>query len=155
MKTLLTILITALVTSLFWLLGIYGFALISHTPREVVIEDIKMNYDSVEKPTQSVVADAPAPKDYSKEIVGYWIPVEGNSYHLEITKYGTVTQWKHYSSGKEKYEQSRDEYNIKGDRLKIFIHDCRVEVTTKNGFTYLEIYGSEKYAGKYRKSTKR
>lgn len=161
MKTLLTILITALATSLFWLLGIYGVALISYTPKEVVIEDIKMNYDSVEEPTQSVVTDAPAPEDekfkksaknYAELICGFWLPVEGTTSKLDISKYGTVTRhYKLYSS----WHEDRYEYSISGNKLNINRwYKCTVNVFEKKGITYLEIYGHENYAGKYRKGVK-
>ncbi len=90
-------------------------------------------------------------KNYAELICGYWVPVEGNTLQLEITKYGTVIQWDfHYD--KSKYERRREQYTISGNKLNIgSYYKCSVEVIKENGTTYLEVYGHEYFAGKYRK----
>ena len=104
----------------------------------------------VEQPKQTPAPKA-AVKNYAELICGYWKPVEGNQYPLEISKYGTVVQWMVYSSG-DKYERSRESYTISGNKLNIDdgYYKCAVEVLNEGGATYLEVYGHEKYAGKYR-----
>ena len=83
-------------------------------------------------------------------IVGYWEPMECNSFHLEFTKYGTIVQW---AGGDSNEELSRERYAVRGKRLYIGhlpdLYGIRITVSGKNN--YLEIYGDEKYAGKYRK----
>lgn len=90
-------------------------------------------------------------KNYAELICGYWEPVEGNTLHLEITKYGTAIQWDFHYDG-SKYERRREQYNISGNKLSIgSYYKCTVNVFVENGVTYLEVFGNEKYAGKYRK----
>lgn len=164
MKTLLTILIT----SLFWAIGLYFY--------ENFAEESARDDESVEmvqkaepvakaeppkpatrtKPKTEQPKPTPAPKpdvkNYAELICGYWKPVEGNQYSLEISKYGTVVQWKEYGTG-DKYEWSRKSYTISGNKLNIDdgYYKCTVEVLNEGGTTYLEVYGHEKYAGKYKK----
>lgn len=176
MKTLLTILIT----SLFWAIGLYfyeNFAEESARDDESVemvqkaepvakteqpkpatrtkpkTEQPKPTTPTKPKAEQSKPTPAPKPdvKNYAELICGYWKPVEGNQYSLEISKYGTVVQWMVYSSG-DKYERSRESYTISGNKLNIDdgYYKCAVEVLNEGGATYLEVYGHEKYAGKYR-----
>ncbi len=90
-------------------------------------------------------------KNYAELICGYWEPVEGNTLQLEITKYGTAIQWDFHYDG-SKYERRREQYNISGNKLSIgSYYKCTVNVFVENGVTYLEVFGNEKYAGKYRK----
>ena len=189
MKTLLTILIT----SLFWAIGLYYYENFAEesarddesvemvqkaepvakteqpkpaTPTKPKTEQPKPQTAAKPKAEQPKPAtptkpkaeqpkptSAPKPdvKNYAELICGYWKPVEGNQYSLEISKYGTVVQWKVYGTG-SKYEWSRKSYTISGNKLNI--HDgcykCAVEVLNEGGATYLEVYGHENYAGKYR-----
>ena len=101
---------------------------------------------------------APAPKveqqkapekNYAELIIGYWEPVEGNTHPLEITKYGTVIQW--YVSGNYKSEWCRKQYTLNGKNLNMGYDKCTVDVIEEDGVTYLEVYGDEDFAGKYRK----
>lgn len=104
----------------------------------------KVEQPKVEKPK------APE-KNYAELICGYWEPVEGNTLQLEITKYGTAIQWGFHFDG-SKYERRREQYNISGNKLSIgSYYKCSVNVFEESGVTYLEVYGDEKYAGKYRK----
>ena len=53
----------------------------------------------------------------------------------------------------EKFEKSRERYIINGHWL--YVGDsiqCAFKVYEKEGITYLELYGDDDYAGKYRKS---
>lgn len=82
-------------------------------------------------------------------ITGVWSPVEGAEYPLTITKYGTVIQ---HIGGSVKI---RHQYYLSGDNLKIdYDKNAKANVYTENGKTYLEIYNSENFSGKYRLSSK-
>ena len=82
-------------------------------------------------------------------ITGVWSPVEGAEYSLTITKYGTVIQ--HINSA----VNMRYQYNLSGSNLKIgYDRNAKANVYAENGKTYLEIYNSEKFSGKYRLTSK-
>ncbi len=84
-----------------------------------------------------------------QSITGVWSPVEGAEYPLTITKYGTVIQ--HINSA----VNMRYQYNLSGSNLKIgYDRNAQANVYVENGKTYLEIYNSEKFSGKYRLSSK-
>ena len=165
MKTLLIILIT----SLFWALGIYIDRNYSDAIKAEIMEWAQdgvadTNKSVAETTTAATTKRAtPAPKakatatakpqtpakNYAELICGYWLPVEGTECKLEISKYGTITRdYKIYSS----WHKDRYEYTISGN--KFIVNDyykCTVNVFDEGGVTYLEIFGHEKYAGKYRK----
>ncbi len=172
MKTILIILIT----SFFWALGIYIDrnysdvikAEIREWVNEEIVEEVKEEVADVKediaeakavvaprkatttpKP-QAKAAQPKAPeKNYAELICGYWEPVEGTTSKLDISKYGTVTRhYKLYSS----WYEDRYEYSISGNKLVVNdYYKCTVNVFNENGATYLEVYGHENYAGKYRK----
>lgn len=87
---------------------------------------------------------------YLESLCGYWEPMECNRFPLEIFKYGVIVQWG--SEDGETFEKSRDRYIINGNRLYVgdFIR-CALKVYENEGITYLELYGHDDYAGKYRK----
>lgn len=177
MKTILIILIT----SLFWAMGIYIDrnysdaikAEIREWVQEDIIEEVKEEVADVKEdiaeakavvtPRKSTTtAPKPQPKtqpkatqpktpekNYAELICGYWEPVEGTTSKLDISKYGTVTRhYKLYSS----WHEDRYEYSISGNKLVVNdYYKCTVNVFVENGVTYLEVFGNEKYAGKYRK----
>lgn len=92
-------------------------------------------------------------KNYAELILGYWTPVEGNTRPLEITKYGTVIQWIIFEHSQGKHEFRRLQYVIRENKLTIGdFYECTVDVIEEGGETYLEVYGHEYFAGKYRKS---
>lgn len=104
------------------------------------------------KPQKPQKPNKPA-KNYAELILGYWTPVEGNTHPLEITKYGTVIQWIIFEHSQGKHEFRRLQYVIRGNKLTIGdFYDCTVDVIEEGGETYLEVYGHEYFAGKYRKS---
>lgn len=104
------------------------------------------------KPQEPQKPTKPA-KNYAELILGYWTPVEGNTHPLEITKYGTVIQWIIFEHSQGKHEFRRLQYVIRGNKLTIGdFYDCTVDVIEEGGETYLEVYGHEYFAGKYRKS---
>ena len=83
----------------------------------------------------------------SYEIVGKWQPVEGAKNPLEFTKYGTVIQTV-YSSLRMRYD-----YRISGKKMKIRYDDATFKIIKEGGETYLEIYNSEDFSGRYRRTS--
>ena len=81
----------------------------------------------------------------SQDIVGKWQPVEGAEYSLEFTKYGTAIQ---YRSG----YLSRHPYSLNGNIANIgYSNNLKIELTVKGAVTYLEIYDSDDFSGKYKR----
>ena len=97
------------------------------------------------KAEQKPTAPATESIDYAREIDGKWTPVEGAEYTLEFTKYGTAIQYRGY--------QKRINYSLKGQNLKIDYDNARCEITKQGGEYYLEIYKSQDYSGKYRRTS--
>ena len=122
-----------------------------------VAKQQKAEQQKVEQPkVEQKVAEQPkAPaKSYGELICGYWDPIEGNIRPLEISKYGTIVRW--YISGDYKSEWNRRQYIVSGNQLTVNnYYKCTVNVFEENGDTYLEVYGHEEYAGKYRKVIKK
>lgn len=94
------------------------------------------------KPTPAPVTES---IDYAREIDGKWTPVEGAKYPLEFTKYGTAIQYRSY--------KDRITYALKGQKLRIQFDNARCEITKQGGEYYLEIYNSQEYSGKYRRTS--
>lgn len=84
--------------------------------------------------------------DYAREIDGKWTPVEGAKYDLEFTKYGTVIQY-HGSL------QMRHDYSLSGKKMNISYDKARIEIVKQGNDCYLEIYNSQEYSGKYRRTS--
>ncbi len=81
----------------------------------------------------------------SQEIIGKWQPVVGAEYPMEFTKYGTAIQYRNSYC-------SRSSYSLNGNIAKIGYSDkLKVEITAEGGVTYLEIYDSDDYSGKYKR----
>ena len=155
MKTILIILIT----SLFWAFGIF-----IHREYGEKIERLIEYVSDQPTPQQSTVekpVDAPTPKpkmrktpekNYAELICGYWLPVEGTTSKLDISKYGTVTRYYKLREESTVWYDDRYDYEVSGNKLTINgYYKCTINVFVANGVTYLELYGHEDYAGKYRK----
>lgn len=84
--------------------------------------------------------------DYTREIDGKWTPVEGAQHSLEFTKYGTVIQY-HGSL------QMRHDYSLSGKKMNIGYDKARIEIVKQGNDCYLEIYNSQEYSGKYRRTS--
>ncbi len=97
------------------------------------------------KAEQKSTAPATESIDYAREIDGKWTPVEGAKYPLEFTKYGTAIQYRSY--------KDRITYALKGQKLRIQFDNARCEITKQGGEYYLEIYNSQEYSGKYRRTS--
>ena len=83
--------------------------------------------------------------DYAREIDGKWTPVEGAEHPIEFTKYNVAIQYRGY--------QKRIDYSLKGQKLRIQFDNARCEITKQGGEYYLEIYNSQEYSGKYRRTS--
>lgn len=169
------ILITIVITSLVWI-GVYSIYIDTFLQTEEASEQSesggfggfisKMSSESsisVEPEAQQPVTQQPEAqqpkvqqpktpeKNYAELICGYWLPVEGTKSKLDISKYGTVTRYYQLYGGNFWYDD-RNEYTISGNKLTVdSYYKCTVDVFEKDGITYLEVYGHEDYAGKYRK----
>ena len=109
-------------------------------------ESVAKNLTSGQSVSQPQSAEAVAPSlDISQEIIGKWKPVEGAEYSMEFTKYDTAIQYR------SSY-QSRHPYSLNGSIAKIgYSNNLKIEITAKDGVTYLEIYNSDDYSGKYKR----
>ncbi|MBQ6869594.1 MAG: hypothetical protein IJO17_03925 [Alistipes sp.] len=82
---------------------------------------------------------------YAEAILGKWSVINGQEYALEFTKYGTAIQYRGY--------EKRIEYNLNGSNLRIYLDSsARVAISEDASYYYLEIYNSEDFSGRYRKS---
>lgn len=81
---------------------------------------------------------------YIENIVGKWSPINGQEYPIEFSKYGTAIQKRSYDN--------RVEYSLNGSSLKIQYDNARVAISEDASYYYLEIYNSEDFSGRYRKS---
>ena len=119
------------------------------------IEQTEQVAPQKEQPAKAKTTSTPNKKaatiNYADEICGYWEPVEGTTSKLDISKYGTVTRYYKISNIDHWYDD-RHEYSISGNKLVVNdYYKCTVNIFEEKGATYLEIYGNERYAGKYRK----
>lgn len=88
---------------------------------------------------------------YADLICGYWEPVEGTECRLEFNKYQTLIR--EYKVEEEWWKQ-RCGYSLSDNTLIIIdtvSYRCLIRIFEENGVTYLEIFGHQDYAGKYRK----
>lgn len=81
------------------------------------------------------------------EIVGKWQPVEGAENPLEFTKYGTVIQTMYGDL------QMRSDYSINGENIKLRYDKATFKIIKEGGNTYLEIYNSNDFSGRYRRKS--
>ena len=81
---------------------------------------------------------------YAEAIVGKWSVVNGQEYSLEFSKYGTAIQHRGY--------ENRIEYSINGSSLRTQYDNARVVISEDASYYYLEIYNSQDFSGRYRKS---
>jgi hypothetical protein len=83
---------------------------------------------------------------YSTAIVGKWTPIDGQEYAMEFTKYGVAIQVRNSYN-------SRTEYKLEGNKLKIaYDNNARVALWEDNQYYYLEIFNTEDFSGRYRKT---
>jgi hypothetical protein len=83
---------------------------------------------------------------YSTANVGKWTPIDGQEYAMEFTKYGVAIQVRNSYN-------SRTEYKLEGNKLKIaYDNNARVALWEDNQYYYLEIFNTEDFSGRYRKT---
>ena len=107
--------------------------------QEPVAKDVTLD----ESPRQVAQSVARTMSD-SEMIVGKWQPVEGAKDPLEFTKYGAVIQTSYGTL------QMRYDYRISGDKMKIRYDDATFKILKEGSATYLEIYNSNDFSGRYR-----
>lgn len=82
---------------------------------------------------------------YTENICGKWSPINGQEHAIEFTKYGTAIQYRGY--------EKRMEYSLNGSDLRIYLDsNARVVISEDASYYYLEIYNSQDFSGRYRKS---
>lgn len=81
---------------------------------------------------------------YAEKLCGKWTPINGQEYPLEISKYGTAIQ----SRGYEK----RVQYTLNGNALRIYSDNATIAISEDATYYYLEIYNSEYFSGRYRRT---
>lgn len=81
---------------------------------------------------------------YIENIVGKWSPINGQEHPIEFSKYGTAIQKRGFDN--------RVEYSLNGSSLKIKYDNARVAISEDASYYYLEIYNSEDFSGRYRRS---
>lgn len=108
-------------------------------------DDYSGKYKRVSQPRK--IAMRPLPESqYSELINGKWTPVNGQEYSLEFTKYGTAIQY-------HEPLDLRHDYSLTGAKLNIkYDNNARVVISEDASYYYLEIYNSEDFSGRYRKS---
>lgn len=107
-------------------------------------QDFSGKYKRVSQPRK--IAMRPLDQSlYAEAILGKWSVINGQEYALEFTKYGTAIQYRGY--------EKRIEYNLNGSNLRIYLDSsARVAISEDASYYYLEIYNSEDFSGRYRKS---
>lgn len=107
-------------------------------------EDFSGKYKRVSQPRK--IAMRPLPESqYSELINGKWAPINGQEFSLEFTKYGAAIQY--HGSLDLRYD-----YSLTGAKLNIRYDNARVAISEDASYYYLEIYNSEDFSGRYRKS---
>ena len=81
---------------------------------------------------------------YAEKLCGKWTPINGQEYPLEFSKYGTAIQ----SRGYEK----RVQYTLNGNALRIYLDNATIAISEDATYYYLEIYNSEDFSGRYRRT---
>lgn len=106
-------------------------------------QDFSGKYKRVSQPRK--IAMRPLEESlYAENIVGKWSPINGQEHPIEFSKYGTAIQERGY--------ENRVEYSLSGSSLKIQYDNARVAISEDASYYYLEIYNSEDFSGRYRKS---
>lgn len=106
-------------------------------------EDFSGKYKRVSQP-RKIAMRLLDESSYIENIVGKWSPINGQEYPIEFSKYGTAIQKRSYDN--------RVEYSLNGSSLKIQYDNARVAISEDASYYYLEIYNSEDFSGRYRKS---
>lgn len=155
--TFIAVVITALLTSVVWLLIINarGYNLFGiHKTEEVTTDSVILTSDEESDPQPATKAKAEDKSVTGAEnIIGWWVPVEGSECVVEFTKYGTFNERSKHSTS-----LVYDEYTYTSTGSEVVFKDkygskdrFTYTVTKEGGKTYLEIYNHTHYGGKYKK----
>lgn len=108
-------------------------------------DDFSGKYKRVSRPKE-INYNAISGDLYSTAIVGKWTPIDGQEYAMEFTKYGVAIQVRGSYN-------SRTEYKLEGNKLKIaYDNNARVALWEDSQYYYLEIFNTEDFSGRYRKT---
>ena len=108
-------------------------------------DDFSGKYKRVSRPKE-INYNAISGDLYSTAIVGKWTPIDGQEYAMEFTKYGVAIQVRGSYN-------SRTEYKLEGNKLKIaYDNNARVALWEDSQYCYLEIFNTEDFSGRYRKT---
>ena len=108
-------------------------------------DDFSGKYKRVSRPKE-INYNAISGDLYSTAIVGKWTPIDGQEYAMEFTKYGVAIQVRNSYN-------SRTEYKLEGNKLKIaYDNNARVALWEDSQYYYLEIFNTEDFSGRYRKT---
>jgi hypothetical protein len=108
-------------------------------------DDFSGKYKRVSRPKE-INYNAISGDLYSTAIVGKWTPIDGQEYAMEFTKYGVAIQVRNSYN-------SRTEYKLEGNKLRIaYDNNARVALWEDNQYYYLEIFNTEDFSGRYRKT---
>lgn len=108
-------------------------------------DDFSGKYKRVSRPKE-INYNAISGDLYSTAIVGKWTPIDGQEYVMEFTKYGVAIQVRGSYN-------SRTEYKLEGNKLKIaYDNNARVALWEDSQYYYLEIFNTEDFSGRYRKT---
>ena len=156
-RNILTIVITAISTSVVWLLIIF-FVIRPHqvvTPETLelapVVDTSALRLAAEDEEKQAV--------SYEQDILGYWKPVEESHCELDFSAYGTLKTL----SRKGKYKTRNEyKYRLDGDKLAFTILTdfyegayCLITIdTNSNGSIYLTIFEDPELGGRYIKTSK-
>lgn len=151
-----TIIVTVLITSLFW--AVVGMLLFPSVPRKgqrVAVAEKPLSVQQAEATAPRYAVKAKKNVDYTDSVIGKWEPVEVSSYTLEISEFGTLKT----TTNKNGYKIKTDyKYKLVGDRLGYTILSDFFEgdfhridfVTDEEGNVYLNIYDDPDLGGRYK-----
>lgn len=107
-------------------------------------QDFSGKYRRVSQPRKIAMRPLDA-ANYAELICGKWSPINGQEHTIEFTKYGTAIQYRGY--------EKRVEYTLNGSSLRIYLDsNASVVISEDASYYYLEIYNSQDFSGRYRKS---
>jgi hypothetical protein len=157
-ETLITVISTFLLTTLFWL---FMFLIVippskGKSSKTEAVEAAPVQNEEPAPEAPRYEAKAKRTVDYTESIVGHWEPVEVSSFKLDFSQYGTLKT----TTNKNRYTQRTEyKYKLLGDRMgytlmaDFYEGDWhRIEITTgDDGATNLSIFDDPELGGRYRK----
>lgn len=153
-KTLVTIVITCLLTSLVWLLIMHSKGLNLFQPTETIHDTVYLAAGANNEENDDVVRQAEVNEvsTSTSDIYGCWKSVQSSKYDLDISQYGT---FKAYMKGMDQIPMQEFTYKADNEHITLIseFHKSKLKyrVVKENGSTYLEIFDNADYGGRYKK----